>query len=213
MALILIGIFSILVSIQFFTTSASNEIGIIFIVLGIILIIIGAQRENEKKQDTQSQKTYIGTTNIPSPTQAKFTKEQEIDIARKLLVMHYMQLAQDLSAEMDENDKKDFESKFPLLKASIMELISQKEKRHGTIFLTEDTEKNATAKYINEQIGKEAYAITLYYLLNFDEELKLFSRNEVVEAILYAFKQPNLDDEQMIHTILERLENKDKPNE
>ena len=94
-----------------------------------------------------------------------------------------------------------------------MELISQKEKRHGTIFLTEDTEKNATAKYINEQIGKEAYAITLYYLLNFDEELKLFSRNEVVEAILYAFKQPNLDDEQMIHTILERLENKDKPNE
>ncbi len=227
MALILIGIFSILVSIQFFTTSASNEIGIIFIVLGIILIIIGAQRENEKKQDTQSQQNNIYTTQTTiddalsslktgdfytytkKTEQLKFTKEQRLELSRKLLISHYMQLAEDLIAEAEEEDKKMFQSKFDLLRASIAELIAKKERLHGTVFLTEDIETNATAKYINQQLGKEAFAITFYFLLHFDEELKLFSQDEVVEAILYALEQPDLDDEQIIHTILERLEDKE----
>ena len=184
-------------------TSGMDDYSFVFSI-GVVALLVGLIWKYIAEGKKENTSATPNTTISPKP-QPKIKTEQEINIAYTLLVSHYMKLAEDLASNMEEEDKKHFEEKFPALLIAISDLISQKEKVHGTIFLTEDAETNATAKCINQQIGKEAYAITFYYLLNFDEELKLFSRNEIVEAILYALEQPDLDDEQMIHTIFNRL--------
>ena len=145
--LFLIGIFSLITSIQFFTSDKSAA-GIFFIFLGIILIIIAFfQKKTKENKECSSASSARISNDIPP-----ISFNNQLRLAQELLISYYMDLAQEMAGEMEESDREAFESKFPKLKLDIANLIDDYKGLYGTTFLTEDSNTNETSKKINQKL-------------------------------------------------------------
>lgn len=176
---IIIGAILLCIGIPAMIVSSSQENvpeGLVFaIFFGFIFLIIGIYVFNKYKE--QEEKDLYNKLNN--------YKQQQINAARELLISHYMNLAEETFKKRERDNENFFNEKYLLIKDTITAFIIQQEYKYGTVFLTEDIDKNEISRTLNSIIAKQAFAITIYYLLEFDEIIpsSFFSMQEIIAAI------------------------------
>ena len=176
--------------------------GVMYFYLGLIFLIGGIYfLDKHKKQEV--------TEKLERQKRVEKFEQKKFILARELMVAYYMDLAEKSLEDAEENTKDFFNEKYNLIKNALTSFIIQQENKYGTEFLTEDPDKNEISRTINSIIGKQAFGLLAYYLLEFDISLPLHSRQELVDAIILAQEEdPTADDNNFKMSIFKHLKSK-----
>ncbi len=161
-ALIVIG------AILLIENTDSFPFAIALFIAGIVLIAYAFHKEKDDQKQKIEQKT--------------FTKPQQIEITKTLLVEYYLDLGEESAKET--NQENIFNNKRDLIRLKIQKLIKKQEEIHGTIFLTEDTDTNQEARDINSDIGKHCFAIIFFFLAGLENTFPNVPFDDVIQGIV-----------------------------
>ena len=161
-ALIVIG------AILLIENTDSFPFAIALFIAGIVLIAYAFHKEKDYQKQKIEQKT--------------FTKPQQIEITKTLLVEYYLDLGEESAKET--NQENIFNNKRDLIRLKIQKLIKKQEEIHGTIFLTEDTDTNQEARDINSDIGKHCFAIIFFFLAGLENTFPNVPFDDVIQGIV-----------------------------
>lgn len=161
-ALIVIG------AILLIENTDSFPFAIALFIAGIVLIAYAFHKEKDDQKQKIEQKT--------------FTKPQQIEITKTLLVEYYLDLGEESAKET--NQENIFNNKRDLIRLKIQKLIKKQEEIHGTIFLTEDTDTNQEARDINSDIGKHCFAIIFFFLAGLENTFPNVPFDDVIQGMV-----------------------------
>lgn len=157
--------------------------------------------DNSQKETTPNEKKYFNN----------ISNQQRTILAQELLISHYMELSEQTAIELQLQEI--FEKYKPLIQGKIKAFILEQEKINGTDFLAEDAESNENVKTLNSLIGKYAYAVTLYYLYDLQNNsniIKLANFNDVIESIIAVLDKDQdqhiFDEDSTIYTLITLIE-------
>ena len=136
---------------------------------------------------------------------------EEENKTKNLLIERYMDLAEKIANALSEENKQRFFNKFPMLRCIItlkIEYLSHCEYISILFHKANSNDCNEYSKNSFSRFEKQIRAIILYYAHDFDEKNKDFVDAMDIASDI-AYDDSIESDEQMIHTILNRLENKE----
>lgn len=179
---------AIIPAIPFLIISVTMDVPALLSIVGLILVggsILIFKIDTDKIEERKI--LEIKKQNQSLSSQKDLNEQKEVlMLARNFLVQICMEKAIFMAEKMDdEEEKKKFIAKFPIVEEAIESFILEQEKIHGHLFLME---KSPQTDEIHTNIDHITFAITCYYAFNFDELLNCYPMNEVVNAIAYISK-------------------------
>ena len=179
---------------------------IIFLIFVAFAIYDHNQKEKayyEKKQREEAEKKL---KRIQEAESAKRKLEEDNLIAKSFLIKKYMDLAENVANDMDNNDF--FIQKYPLLLDSISQLIERKNQFYNLSSVIKRAETNEDSKQTLFRITQQAYSITFYYMFNFDEIFPENPMEDLTDLILNVLDKNDEADAEDIETFVYEKLNK-----